>query len=362
MGIILCSLILMYSTIETQGSVVKNTAKEPKDTAKTQRNDGVHFFKKRSTITTSIVARVYEKGSFVGILLVDRGRPPLGPALPGGIVRYKEKPEDCVKRTLFDECGISSVSDVQQFKVYSDPARDPRMHAVDIVYSVRVDDQKITSGTDAKHAWICPIDKIPWDKLVFDHKVMLKAYLEHLITSSDCIQNPEKILLGSTAKSDTRNKNDFENIAKQAYRPPHLFVSGIIEVYEEDKFKGIALSDFQQDQKVKLLPGGNVVYGETIEQTFQRHLKEKFHAEASILCQFKTYSFFNDAGKKHDITAVFYAKADKKSLGSLQVYPLEEIPLEALGFHHKDIVTDYLKYRNGEKVGTCGVCIPAKGQ
>ena len=359
MEAVFCFLVLIFPVNETRGAV-KDAVNEPKNELNTQHGDSIHFFKKRSTIVSSVIARVYEKGKFVGILLVDRGRPPLGPALPGGIVRYKENPVDCIKRTLFDECGASSVSEIQQFKVYSDPTRDPRMHAVDIAYSVRIDDQKISSGTDAKHAWVCPIDKIPWDKLVFDHRNMLRTYLEYLISSSDGVKNPEKIPLGAAIRNGARNKNDFENIAKQAYRPPHLFVAGIIEVYENNQFKGIAVSNFQQEQKVRLLPGGNVAYGETIEQTFQRHMKERFHAEVDVLCQFKTYSFLNEAGKKHDITAVFYAKANKKSLGSLQVYPIEELSSETFGFHHKDIITDYLKYRNGEKVDTCVACIPIK--
>ncbi|GEM_PF-272566 len=324
------------------------------------QKEGFRFFKKEPSVVSSIIVRVYHQGKFDGFLLIDRGRPPLGPALPGGIVRYKENPEDCVKRTLFDECGISSISNIQQFKVYSDPARDPRMHAVDIVYSVRIDDQKISSGTDAKHAWICPLDKLPWDKLVFDHQTMLKSYLEYLITSKDCVERPEKIQLGSATRNGVRNKNDFENVAKQAYRPPHLFVAGIIEVYEGKEFKGIAIADFKQEPGIKILPAGGVVYGETIEQAFQRHVKEKYHAEVSILNQFKSYSFCNDAGKKHDITTVLLAKADKKALGSLHIYALDNIPLEALGFHHKNITEDYIKYRRGETVNTCADCGPVK--
>ena len=322
------------------------------------QKEGFRFFKKEPSIVTSVIVRIYEQGKFLGFLLVDRGRPPLGPALPGGIVRYKESPENCVKRTLFDECGITSIANVQQLHVYSEPTRDPRMHAVDITYSVRIDDQKISGGTDAKHAWICPLDKIPWDKLVFDHKVMLKNYLDSLISAHDRIERTEKIQPGSAPKNGVRNKNDFENAAKQAYRPPHLFVAGIIEVYENNNFQGIAIADFQKENNMKLLPAGGVAYGETIEQSFQRHMKERFHADVSILNQFNAYSFYNDAGKKHDITTVLLAKADKKALGNLHVYPLDKIPLENLGFHHRNIVEDFLKDRKIEKVDAPAVSVP----
>lgn len=352
---------LWVDLMATPESVTKMPVDHRQVADHTPQKDGFRFFKKTPSVATSVIVRVYEHGKLVGFLLVDRGRPPLGPALPGGIVRYKESPEKCLKRTLFDECGISSVSNVQQFKIYSDPARDPRMHAVDISYSVRVDDQKISSGTDAKHVWICPLEKIPWDRLVFDHKNMLKAYLEHLIASSDRVERTEKIQLGSATKNGVRNKSDFENVAKQAYRPPYLFVAGIIEVYEGNEFKGIALANFQQEQTVKLLPAGGIAYGETAEQAFQKHMQGKYQAEVHILGQFKAYSFFNDAGKKHDITIVFLAKTDKKALGSLRVYALDEILSENLGFHHKDIIEDYLKYRKGESVDTFSVCPPYKG-
>lgn len=372
----LCSIFSVYLVATTPESPVKTLLKTPESPAKAlpdnpansqgvPAKEGFRFFKKEPSIVTSIIVRVYNQGKFVGFLLIDRGRPPLGPALPGGIVRYQENPEDCVKRTLFDECGISSISNMQQFKVFSDPARDPRMHAVDITYSVRMDDQKISSGTDAKQAWVCPLDKIPWDKLVFDHKIMLKTYLESQIASIDGIKNFEKIQLGSGAKNGVRNKNDFENVAKQAYRPPHLFVSGIIDVYEGDEFKGIAIADFKPSQNivlnknVKVLPGGGVAYGETIEQAFLRHMT-RFQAKVSILDQFKAYSFFNEGGKKHDITVVFRAKADKKSLGTLQVYTLDSVPVEALGFHHKEIVGDYQTYRKSDKPALPKESVPIK--
>lgn len=364
------SIFVCLSTATLEHSAKLSNIVEPKGVERSTRLDntidskssqeGFRFFRKEPSIVTSIIVGVYNKGNFDGFLLIDRGRPPLGPALPGGIVRYKEKPEDCVKRTLFDECGISSISNMQQFRVYSDPARDPRMHAVDVAYSVRIDDQKISSGTDAKHTWVCPLDKIPWDKLVFDHKDMLKAYCEYLIASNDPVEQPEKIKLGSTTKNGARNKNDFESVAKQAYRPPHLFVAGIVEVYEDSELKGIAIADFKQEQNVKLLPAGGVAYGETVEQAFQRNMKEKYHAETSILNQFKTYSFLNDAGKKHDITTVFLAKANKKELGDLHIYTLDGIPWEKLGFHHKNMLEDYLKYRRGEKVDLCTECKSAK--
>lgn len=359
-GIVLCSVHFAYFVTATPEVTTKSSADNRPESRSTAQGEGFRFFKKEPSIVSSIIVRVYNHGKFVGFLLIDRGRPPLGPALPGGIVRYKENPEGCVKRTLFDECGISSISNVQQFRVYSDPARDPRMHAVDVVYSVRIDDQRISGGTDAKHAWICPLDKIPWDKLVFDHKDVLKAYLEYLIASGDHVERPEKIQLGAATRNGVRNKNDFENVAKQAYRPPHLFVAGIIEIYEGNEFKGVAIADFQQEQNVKMLPAGGVAYGETIEQAFQRHIKEKYHAEASILNQFKSYSFCNNAGQKHDITTVLLAKADRKALGSLRVYTLDGIPLENLGFHHRSIVEDYLKFRRGEKIDTCVDCNPTK--
>ena len=265
-----CSVFGACFMVAVPGDAAKTSVENSPISYETTQKGPFGFFKKGPSTVTSVIVSVYNQGKFVGILLIDRGRPPMGPALPGGIVRYKENPKDCVERTLSDECGVFYISNIQQFRVFSDPARDPRMHAVDIAYFVRIDDQRISSGTDAKRVWVCPIDKIPWDKLVFDHRIMLKSYLEYVITSNGAVEQSEKVQLHHVPKKDVRNRIDFENIAKQAYRPPYLFVAGIVEVYENNEFKGIAIADFELDSKIKLLPVSSVAYGETIEQAFQR--------------------------------------------------------------------------------------------
>ncbi|HEU4516952.1 MAG TPA: NUDIX hydrolase, partial [Steroidobacteraceae bacterium] len=67
------------------------------------------------------------------VVLIRRGRPPPGHALPGGFVDVGETVEHAAIREAREETGL----DVRLgaiIGVYSDPARDPRGHTVTIVY------------------------------------------------------------------------------------------------------------------------------------------------------------------------------------------------------------------------------------
>ena len=305
------------------------------------------FFAKGCAVVTSIIVKVYRDGKFVGVVLEERARPPLGISLPGGYVRFKENPEDCVRRTLTDECCITKTSNLEQFRVYSDPARDPRLHAVDICYTVRVDDPVISAGTDAKQAWICPIDKVPWGRMVFDHKMVLLDFLAHAISKDDGVRETYNLNYHAV-KNDSRNNKDFDELSKQAYKPPRLFVSALVEVYDGDNFKGIALADFDKGSAEKMLPGGYVAYGECIEASFVSRIKVKHNARISDLKQFKAYSWID--GQNHNVTVVLLVRTDTASLGNLHLYPVQEIPLGQMKFNHAEILQDYIKFRDGAKI------------
>jgi len=70
------------------------------------------------------------------VLLIRRRNPPHGWALPGGFVDYGETVEDAVRREMKEETGLD-LADLRQFRVYSDPARDPRGHVVSVVFAAR---------------------------------------------------------------------------------------------------------------------------------------------------------------------------------------------------------------------------------
>ena len=122
------------------------------------------------------IIELHKEGRFEGIVLIERLNPPLGLAIPGGFVDIGEKVEDAVTREMKEETDLD-VSIRSLLGVYSDPSRDPRFHTASVVYICTA--EGIPRGLDdAKEANVYTKEKIPFDKLVFDHAEILRDYLK----------------------------------------------------------------------------------------------------------------------------------------------------------------------------------------
>ncbi len=110
------------------------------------------------------------------ILLIHRRNPPHGWALPGGFVEYGETVEDAARREMKEETGLD-LQDLRQFRVYSDPGRDPRGHVVSVVFAAR-GVGKPEAGDDADRYRLIDLDEIPECELVFDHAKILKDFIQ----------------------------------------------------------------------------------------------------------------------------------------------------------------------------------------
>jgi 8-oxo-dGTP diphosphatase len=108
------------------------------------------------------------------IVLVERGNAPYGYALPGGFVEYGETVEAAAARETLEETALEVVN-LHQFRVYSDPGRDPRQHTVSVVF-VGDGRGRARAGSDAKGVLEAdPAD--PGVALVFDHARILRDYV-----------------------------------------------------------------------------------------------------------------------------------------------------------------------------------------
>lgn len=127
-------------------------------------------------LTTTAIIEIYKDQDFQGIVLIERGKPPFGKAIPGGKVEYGETVENAVRREMMEEVGLE-LFDLKQFHVYSDPKRDFRHHSVEVTHLAKAYHNP-QAGDDAATAFIVKLSEIPWDKLTFDHSKILKDYLE----------------------------------------------------------------------------------------------------------------------------------------------------------------------------------------
>lgn len=108
------------------------------------------------------------------IVLIERRNPPHGWALPGGFVDYGECVEDAARREAMEETGLE-LADLRQFRVYSDPARDPRQHTLSVVFIARGVGTPAASDDAANLAVVDP--RSPPTPLAFDHAQIIEDYL-----------------------------------------------------------------------------------------------------------------------------------------------------------------------------------------
>ncbi len=107
------------------------------------------------------------------IVLIERRNPPPGWALPGGFVDVGERLEQTAVREAWEETGLR-IRLTALLGCYSDPARDPRGHAVSAVYVAEAEGEP-HAGDDAKELGVFDATAPP--PLAFDHARILGDYL-----------------------------------------------------------------------------------------------------------------------------------------------------------------------------------------
>ncbi len=118
--------------------------------------------------TVDIIIRMGSK-----IVLIERRNFPHGWALPGGFVDYGETLEQAAHREAGEETGLK-LSNMEQFRAYSDPDRDPRHHTISMVFAA-VGEGIPRAGDDASNARLFSLDDLP-APLCFDHAKIIDDY------------------------------------------------------------------------------------------------------------------------------------------------------------------------------------------
>ncbi len=142
------------------------------DNQKRVFDEQLRMLYKRPLIATDAIIMIEGE-----IVLVRRAKEPYKGkyALPGGIVEYGERTEDCVVREVEEETGLRTrVLDL--VGVYSDPSRDPRGHCISAVYHCAVTGGSMKSGDDAAEVRTFPIKDLP--SLAFDHGEIVRDYVQ----------------------------------------------------------------------------------------------------------------------------------------------------------------------------------------
>lgn len=113
------------------------------------------------------------------IVLVERGKEPFKGMieLPGGHVEKGETVEAAAIREAKEETNLE-IELENILGVYSDPKRDPRGPTVTTAFLAKSIGGKLKAGTDAKFGFWCDDDKIPFEKMAFDHSQIVEDYLK----------------------------------------------------------------------------------------------------------------------------------------------------------------------------------------
>jgi 8-oxo-dGTP diphosphatase len=115
------------------------------------------------------------------VVLVRRKNPPRVWAIPGGFVDEGERLDLAAAREAAEETGLS-VTLLEQFHSYSDPARDRRRHTISTVYLATAAGQP-RGGDDAAEARAFAWNALP-DPLAFDHREILADVRRYLLTGA----------------------------------------------------------------------------------------------------------------------------------------------------------------------------------
>ncbi len=134
----------------------------------------------RPAVTVDCIISSFD-GERMWVLLIERKKDPYAScwAFPGGFIEIDEPLETAAQRELLEETGLR-VADLEQFRAYGAPGRDPRGRTVAVVFYgfCPWEKRQVRGGDDAKNAAWYPWDRVP--PLAFDHDQILTDFCRFL--------------------------------------------------------------------------------------------------------------------------------------------------------------------------------------
>ena len=114
------------------------------------------------------------------VLLIRRGNEPYKGcwALPGGFLEMDETLEECARRELKEETGLTPTGGMVELKSFSTVDRDPRGRTITVAYLFEMPIAEAEGGDDAAEARWFPLDELP--PLAFDHDEILQVAMEKM--------------------------------------------------------------------------------------------------------------------------------------------------------------------------------------
>ena len=134
----------------------------------------------RPAVTADCVVIGQDDDGSRKVLLIRRGHEPYKDcwAFPGGFLNMDETLEECARRELKEETGLTATGEIVELKSFSTVDRDPRGRTITVAYLVEMPLTEARGADDAAEARWFPLDELP--PLAFDHDEIIKVALARI--------------------------------------------------------------------------------------------------------------------------------------------------------------------------------------
>lgn len=129
----------------------------------------------RHPVTGTSIIPILPDGKIVLVRRRDNGKW----ALPGGMVNWGQDIETTVQRELAEETGLELLKIRRLVGIYSDPARDPRIHSICVLVEADVQGtMQIQDTLEISEVQAFDRSAIPIGNLSHDHDQQLQDYFD----------------------------------------------------------------------------------------------------------------------------------------------------------------------------------------